>query len=532
MRNVMRKRRSEEFSARGPVLLMYAVLFVLMICTIKGKVNLHVDEVFSYALANHTGESIYMEVETGVTYTPAQIPWTEYMTVQQGEQFGYGKVWQNQSNDVHPPLYYAMLHTICSCFPETYSIWFAASINMGAMIATLYVFRKLMGLLTGDEAVRAVSSWMFVCCAGVLSQVSFLRMYPLAMLWVTLLAYLFASHLGQDEKEAVFIGKVVLVTIAGALTHYYCTFFAVLISVFYGVYLLVCRQLKQTVLFCAGQAAAGVISVAVFPAMIRHVFSSGRGRQTMENLMNRTADTLWMRLRIFYEMLDDQLFGGMLLFLVLCGLLLLFVCGYGKAAAEEVREKKQQLLRYLCLFLPAVTEFIFVAKSAAYLSDRYLSPLYAVILAVVLGVLAWLLRLVCREKGVVVFAVLAVLMTISSWQKEEWMYQFRDSEPLLQAAEACTEVPCIFVYDEGEAYKLNSSYYEVRNYRSVTFYTTDQLEELAKSPLLEEQELILVIAGQEEEILQQFLQRCPAWSVSERLGEYDYTGTYHLRKAD
>ncbi len=56
--------------------------------------------------------------------------YNNYFAVKKNERFDYRKVWKNQKNDVHPPIYYILLHTICSFFPGKFSWWYAGSINI------------------------------------------------------------------------------------------------------------------------------------------------------------------------------------------------------------------------------------------------------------------------------------------------------------------------------------------------------------------------------------------------------------------
>lgn len=56
--------------------------------------------------------------------------WNSALTVQQEYAFNYKSVFYNQAQDVHPPLYYVIIHTISSFFPGTYSKWFAIIPNM------------------------------------------------------------------------------------------------------------------------------------------------------------------------------------------------------------------------------------------------------------------------------------------------------------------------------------------------------------------------------------------------------------------
>ena len=54
----------------------------------------------------------------------------DYFTVQRGHEFDYATVWKNQSEDVHPPLYYVFVHTISSFFPGSFSKWFGLAVNI------------------------------------------------------------------------------------------------------------------------------------------------------------------------------------------------------------------------------------------------------------------------------------------------------------------------------------------------------------------------------------------------------------------
>ena len=159
------------------------------------------------------------------------------MTVSKEHRFDYKNVWINQSHDVHPPLYYAILHTICSFFPEKFSVWYAGIINIIFAMLSLFLIRKLMTFLTNNKIIVFVTSIGFVLCSGVISNVSFLRMYVMTMFWILLILYMFLIILRSGvSKRNLF--QLSLVIVFSALTHYYCIVFAVLISCVYGIILL------------------------------------------------------------------------------------------------------------------------------------------------------------------------------------------------------------------------------------------------------------------------------------------------------
>ena len=160
---------------------------------IANKENLYIDETYSYGLANNQG-AIEIEIEDGIRYEPASKPYSEYLCVEDGESFDYINVWKNQAADVHPPLYYAILHTICSVFCGEFSIWYAGSINIFFSLTALYMIRKIILLISKDVKLMNLVSLAFVFTSGILHSVSFLRMYSMAMFWVTWITYIFLKR--------------------------------------------------------------------------------------------------------------------------------------------------------------------------------------------------------------------------------------------------------------------------------------------------------------------------------------------------
>lgn len=293
-------------------IILYVIFTCLMIGVISSKMNYYIDEIYSYGLANSTGEGIDMVIEFDKTYTPADSAYADYMMVQEGERFSYSNVWKNQTNDVHPPLYYALLHTICSFFPGTYSVWYAGAINIIFALLILFVMRKLILELTGNRYIMEILSVVFVFLSGILHAVSYMRMYIMAMFWIILLTYLFVRQIGNNRQtpDIKFLGCIYLTTVAGALTHYYVIVFAVCISTVYGIYLLCGRRGKELIAFVISMVLAGGTAVAVFPAMIQHIFFGYRGEEAISNLSQNTVYAT--NTREFFELINDQVFGGLL----------------------------------------------------------------------------------------------------------------------------------------------------------------------------------------------------------------------------
>lgn len=147
------------------IILLYLCLIVLAMGVIGFKADFHTDEYLSYALSNHIG-TFTMEVVDGETYEPAVAPFLENYAADHENRFNYSNVWDNQEMDVHPPLYYALLHTICSFFPSTFSKWYAGIINIIFVILTFRVYRDMLKLYNKNEAIDKVASVIFVFSGG------------------------------------------------------------------------------------------------------------------------------------------------------------------------------------------------------------------------------------------------------------------------------------------------------------------------------------------------------------------------------
>lgn len=476
---------------------LYCLFVMFMIFVIGNKRNLHVDEAFSYGLANHDGMAV--NIEEGYTYQPADGIWLDYMTVNRGERFCYRNVWENQASDVHPPLYYVLLHTICSLFPGHFSMWFAGLINIVFACGTLFFLRKLALLFSDNEKLQRLLSIAFISSAGVLSAVGFLRMYIVAMFWVTALTYILLKRFEGNGWR--FYVALFFCMVCGALTHYYCVLYAVSVSVAYGSLLLCRKAWKETGLFCLTQGLSGIVAICCFPAMLQHVFSGYRGKEAFGNLEQSLSEQGLGRITVYLEKLDEHLFGSIAAYFVAGAIIWLLVFGVQKFQEHLTDDKRVVTDRYFCVIVAEVLYFLVVAFSSAFLSDRYMTPVYAVLF-------------------------LATIITVNGLRCEEWANLHRSSEPLLRAAAEHSEDDCLFIYDRN--WHILPAYFEVSNYRSVTFLREEHLERLDSMELSSRDELIVVTDGENPEAVKQIMDRCPLLDSYEYLGQYESTTTYYL----
>lgn len=508
---------------------IYLCFFMILFVCMYEKTNLHTDEVSTYVLSNNTmDDAITVNPERGVVYEDPAQAFLDYMTVQEGQQFNYVNVWEKQESDVHPPLYYALVHTICSFFPNMYSKWFAGGINILFALLTLFVMRKLAREISGKESAEFLASCCFIFSAGVLSSTTFLRMYIVTMFFVTLVSYLLLK--GIQVRNLKFYISTAVVSLLGSLTHYYFIVYLFFACAVFGMYLLCKKAWKDVGFFCLAVGLAEALAVAIFPSIITHSLGGGyRGEETLNNLIGTSANYYWTRLKTCFSIVDSQLFGG--LFIALIGIVVVAMvigwCKKRKASANQIISL-EKTFKWLILWVPVILYFLLISRMAVYLTDRYFHPIYPLLIALMVSTLCVAFESLLSKK--IAFVLVAILLMVSTVKdfRENWFYLYRSSQSLLDAAEAHSDKDCIYIINAP--YEINPSFYETQNYNSIAFLSKDDLSGMKELPIDADNGLVLSMGtGCNFDVIFQTVQSIwPDLQNYEMLGGHSFSVTYYI----
>ncbi len=268
------------------------------------KEDFHSDEQWSFGLSNSYYEPyIFQDAdETGLSYTNQWVSpeiFHNYMTVQEDQRFNYKSVFYNQSKDLHPPLFYSVLHTICSFFPDRLSYWYGFAINIPVFIITqIFLFASVRKITKSDVSAIA-GCILYGFSVGALNTYVFIRMYAMCTMWCTILAYLHI-RMHKQEKIAGTLPLIFLTTLAGALTHHFFLSFAGCLSACFCFYYLFRKKFRKMFAYAITQISAAGMSVLIFPATINHLFGR-RGEITK-------FSPSW-QIRISFNLVTSELFG-------------------------------------------------------------------------------------------------------------------------------------------------------------------------------------------------------------------------------
>lgn len=244
------------------------------------KQGCHSDEIWSYGLANsYYQPHIYLDnnisqYDEAPEYIINHNEWTDgsiykdYLVVNDGERFSYDSVYYNQTKDVHPPLSYILLHTVCSFFPNTFSFYFAFILNCLYMIVIQIFLFKLSKALT-DYNTALLVCLFYGASVGALGTVIYLRQYALLTMFGVMLTY-FNVKLKQSDytKTRLYLPAIFLTSLGGFLTQYTFLAYAGALTACFCVYLLCRKKIKK--MFNYGFTMIGAVLglIIIYPTFI------------------------------------------------------------------------------------------------------------------------------------------------------------------------------------------------------------------------------------------------------------------------
>ena len=120
----------KNITSKHVLVFIIVVQALLLIWAGTKKRELFIDEVYSYVLSNSYDFDMISNADYMWGEWVNTDDFMEFITVQPGEEWSLEKVYYNNTTDCHPPLYYWILHSVCSFFPNQFNFWFGLAINL------------------------------------------------------------------------------------------------------------------------------------------------------------------------------------------------------------------------------------------------------------------------------------------------------------------------------------------------------------------------------------------------------------------
>lgn len=409
------------------------------------KQEYHIDEIYSYIISNSSRADRISHADDlwGTWIDGGEL--NSFVSVQKGNQFSYKTAYLNTSMDCHPPLYYWLLHTVCSFFPNQFSKWFGIGLNI-----SLFVLTGLGIFLLSDELFStAVMKYMPLLMYGLspfaVDTVTFIRMYTL----LTFLAVMFTllsvrmMKYGMTWKRMLAAWATIFL---GAMTQYYGIVFCFWGVLFHELILLKKKDFKHFFLYGLGALVSVGLMLAVFPYAITQATGSETnnvGNEVARNLLNFR---LWGNMTVYLakEFIRRISYYATISFLAFAVLVLLLGC-LALCAGKRLPKgaNRPQAFWLLGTTVLAILSISFIGGEYVYLRYIYfLIPFLYILVLLALEVLlagrdAWKRVILCL---MIAFSVgNAVLGT--ALNRSAYLFQSTHADDLV--LEKYHEYPCV-----------------------------------------------------------------------------------------
>lgn len=452
------------------------------------KNDFHGDEIFSFAHANsQQGPYLAPGIDSFLEDTHHQLFgqsfssdfFTSYITVGPEHRFDYENVVENLALGVHPPLYYFILHTISSFFPETFSKWQGYPINAVSLVLLLYFLYKIAKELFQDKRLCYLSLIFFSFSLINLNMAVFIRSYMLQAMLTTWLIYEHIVLLKSNSLNFSMALKIFLLAFFSFLTHYYLL--PVIFFISAGTcFIFLKRKQFRLIFIYAGLMLTSVAAFFLFYYPAADVLiHSYRGDEAAdkdldyyllfsENSMMRIANLILTSILPFNKISNPA------------AVLVIFILSVTFVKISPLRQKNPGSI-FSALLLYTLPYFVFIAFASpdmADFDDRYFMPVIPVLCLIIVH-FADAFGKSCGISENRRFYILGILVFGNVWLtdfSERSVYTFHTPSEETQILAELADKDIIF-FNDGIFPIINLTN-DFRKFHSVSFLNVPDSEQL------------------------------------------------------
>lgn len=486
------KRKKDSLFFVFLVVVFGALIVTMCILTGKHSYGLEGDELFCYISSTSQGGW------KGICYLDDQTWYDgsyfyDALVATGPERFNIPMVVANQAMDVHPPLFYIFLNVVCSFFPGQFSKWFGIGLNIFFLLLVAVGLFLLLDHFLKNKYVSLILSTIFCCSYLAVSMALFIRMYVLLMIcflfqsWYHLLFYQWMSEnaeftLKKEWKKYLALG---ILTIIGALTHYYYLVYQAMISALFVLALWKKRKVHQSISYIITMVVSGAIYCCMYPAVFRHIFFKYEGRDAVHKFLKTTSlfGEGFKMLKAFNEDFFKGTLFWLLGFLTIASVILTLL----------KRLKWKILGGYMVLIAPSIVYFWGISKASPFVALRYVAPVAALIYTFIIlwFLLIWKGISESKAGGVICCVVMGVLVFFWPIRSVKNIYFEERAQIVEELAEDCEY--CVYITGDEYNWKMWEDFIIYPEFKGLFFIDGVKRERVTDEKLLNQEKLVLFI---------------------------------------
>ena len=466
------------------IILILQTLIYIFVGTKKSYI--HMDEAYSMGLASYDRVEIQDNEDFYNTWHSKEY-YEDYISVQENEKGRYAQVYENQKNDVHPPLYYLFLRIAMGFSKNGYSKWSGIVVNIIIFIGiTLLTYLILQELLKNEKYSKEKSAILALISAitmASLTNVIYIRMYALSTFNIMLTTFLHMKLIKCGKLNSKLLICIGLSALFGSLTHYYYLFFLAMMYLIFAIKFAKEKNWENLGFYTLTMVIAAIISLAIFPYSINHMFFGYRGQGVIDKF--KDISMFFENIKNYLAKVNRFCFNG-----IGFGILLLEICAYiylktrkiilkntKKDLIEndkcldkyEVVQNKEHLYKCKIILAPTLFYFLLVAVASPWIELRYIMPICSLIFIIGIYFTYILLKNIFSERvtNILLSVILISIMISPAIFKIEPEVMFSDKKEIVECLSKELNLPTLYVfYSENNRFlddiflfaKLDNSY--------------------------------------------------------------------------
>lgn len=439
-------------SKKKEILILIIVIILQTLIYVYVGANrgyLHMDEAYSFGLSNYDKVDIQNNEDFFNKWHNKEY-YKDYLVVNEDEAGDFKPVYENQVNDVHPPLYYLLLRINMELAKEKFSLWTGIGLNIIIYIfITVFMYLILKELFNNEKYMTiksAVLAFMSSIIFGSLSNVLFIRMYTLLTLEIIITTYLHIQLLKKKDINFGILIKIGIVVLAGVLTHYYYLIYLIPLYVIFVIKYIKEKQTKKIILYTFTMVLSGLLSLLIFPYSIKHIFFGNRGLDTINNLKN--VDIILSSIYTQLENLNFNAFNLLLPLIMIITLIIYINNKISKRDCLKISKEEKQVL--IIIAIPSIFFFLITSIISPWKVLRYFVPVCALIFVIVMYCFYKFLQLFFCEKysnNIIIIFFIIMLLVVPIYMRIDSDLWYRDRIEIERKLEGELNLPTIYLYN-------------------------------------------------------------------------------------
>ena len=492
----MQKRLKENLFLLCAALASFLIIFMCIFAAFHNY-GMEGDEVFSYISATSEGGFKKVCFLEDQTWYEAEY-FRNALTATGKECFNIKMVAENQAMDSHPPLYYIFLNLICSFLEGKFSPWIGIGLNIFFLLFVGMGLFLLIDYFIKNKYLSLAMSTIFCGSYLAIEMTLFIRMYVLLMAfvlfesWYLLRLYdrLLVSEEMSVKKIRKTYGSMMLLTVAGALTHYYFLVYLCLISVLFVFGLFIHKKYRDIFRFIGTMALSGIFYIIIWPASLEHLFFKYRGREAVYKFIK--GSTLFGEVTAMLRSFNERMFKGWLP-LIIVTLTIVTVVLFVKKKIKSDCVKKGILYS-----LPALIYFFGISKASPFVTIRYISPVAAIIFTLVVVWAKVLIGKMCldgkkKQFGYILLCLCMFMTCFYFQQKPVKEAYFLEEKKIVDRIIADDTDYCVYVTGDEYNWKMWENYVDYPEFKGLYFIDGLSRKPITDDKLLGQESLLIYV---------------------------------------